>query len=303
MIDRNLVSTLKRALQFYIEIFGKPDSLKQLEGIVGSFLAIQQQAGDLSLATREVQDLVRQVIEIPASEVKSQPASNESIRSLVEATHHRREVLESHILETLNAYIQNFAPNLSLDAVQEKVTDILAILEDGTINQAEASSFIQKVGETFQVEAALGAAVGSKALEMGRNLALAIGQKNLEEEVRSALAAYLEKYEPSLEQAGETLIEQAIRAVTRTHVEFDWDADINLEEKKLLIKQVAFKFNIMQASPPASKSAENIADQINSAIQEFQASRQDGLELSDQPASTLNKDELSISSTWDFENT
>lgn len=300
MVDNGLVSTTKQALQLYVQIFGQPDSTNQLQGIIGSLLTVQQQIGAMSLSTDDIAAVTQQLTQ-HFQEIRSvEHVLEASQQTLVQAAHQRLQVLTTQAKGVLTAYVQNFAPSIATTEIQETVVALLPILEDGQINRGEASALIEDISQHFQLQNALAAVIEPVYLDLAQQLAQAIRQKPLEEAVEATIAAYLEKYEPSLEILGEGLIEHAIEAVTRSRIEFNWDTELNLENRQLLIKQVAFKLNIMKASPPASKTARQFADQINQAIESFQVKRAETLGTPTDITGTSNNDNLSISSSWDF---
>jgi hypothetical protein len=97
-----------------------------------------------------------------------------------------------------------------------------------------------------------------------------------------------------LAEIGEGLIEQAVTAVFNSKVKLDLDFDLDAETQRLLVKQVYLKFNLMEASPPPSKTALEIAQQVQSEVARYR--REQGLDDIDYIPPMNRTDESSGSS-------
>ncbi|MBD2260528.1 hypothetical protein [Pseudanabaena sp. FACHB-2040] len=198
----------------------------------------------------------------------------------------------------LHAYVQRFAPGLSGDDLLSTIEAIIPLVFDGSVTKAEALILVQQVASVFNLRLALTQSIQPEYLKLAQELALCMAQKPMEEAVKETVVAYIKKYEQTLESVGENLIESAIAAIVKGEVEFDWQTELNLEDKKLLIKQVSFKLNIMQADPIPCKAAQEIAAQIYGEVERFRTERQAALGSTDISKGLLEPDSLEISSIW-----
>lgn len=290
MPDTALAQSLAQTLQAYINTYGMPDSQTQLEGIVGTLVSVQQEAQGLVRQAHETEALVKQVL----AEFHSGDAAAWGIdqvqQTLAQQAHQWRETTERRLKGAVNAYVQQFAPNLPIEEVKSVAMATLPMLHDRQLTKSEALALAENVAATFSLGSALQAAVGKTSLGIAKNLAIALTQKPLEDAVTETVAAYVRQFAPTVTSIGDSLIENAVEAILRNRVEFDIDTHLNLENRQLLVQQVAFKLNILQADPPSSRTAEEVAAQVHDEVQRFRE-QQAG---TDATAGTLSHDGLSI---------
>jgi hypothetical protein len=296
MPDTALPQTLAQTLQAYINAYGMPDSQTQLAGIVGTLVSLQQEVQGLVLQAHEAEVLVQQVLGEFRSGNVADWVIGQAQQTLAQQAHQWRETAERRLRGTINAYVQQFAPNLPVEEVKSVVMATLPMIQDRQLTKAEALALAENVAASFSVGSALQAAVGKTSLGIAKNLAIALTQKPLEDAVTETVAAYVRQFAPTVTSVGDSLIENAVEAILRNRVEFNIDTHLNLENRQLLVQQVAFKLNILQADPPSSRTAEEVATQVHGEIQRFreQRSLQKG---TDATAGTLSSDGLSIT-TW-----
>jgi hypothetical protein len=120
----------------------------------------------------------------------------------------------------------------------------------------------------------------------------------MEQAVGETLTAYMQRFAPKLETIGEDLIERALEAVLKNQVDFGLDLDLNLVNRQLLIQQVSFQLNIMKASPLPSKTAQQIAAELQTEISDLQKYRQEHFGTDNAAAGLGGQDGLSVSSPW-----
>lgn len=305
------ISALKQALQLYLQEYGQPESVQQLEGIIGSLITVQQQLEGQWLQAKETTAVVRRVAQeftAGGAEAVLDDLQTAAKRSLVQAARHRWQTLENKARSVLNAYGQAAASSFTgaagveVDQVRAMATAVVPIVADGDINRAEALGLVDRLIQTFELPQFLAAETDPTILKLAKRLALALGQRPLESLVESALATYREKYAPDLESFGFGLIGRIVDAAIEGRVGLDWDVELDLEAKQVLIQQVAFRANILEASPPPSKTAAEIAAQINQEVEQFRDAQAKALGGVNETAGIFSHDGLEISSPWDFSN-
>ncbi|MBD0334449.1 MAG: hypothetical protein ICV62_03095 [Cyanobacteria bacterium Co-bin13] len=198
----------------------------------------------------------------------------------------------------LNAYMQQFAPDLSEGDLPSTIEAIVPLVVNGGVTKPEVLALVQRVASLFDRRLGLSQEIKPEYLRLARELFLCMTQKPLEEAVQETIVAYIKAYEPTLESVGEGLIESTLAAIVNGQVEFDWDIELNLEDKNLLIKQVAFKLNVMQADPMPSKTAQELAAQIQGEVARFRKEQAAALGQADLTGGLVGSDALEISSVW-----
>lgn len=315
MANDMLVSELIAATQAYRQQFGLPDSLEQLQGVVGALLrakaagqppaaavgAVAERvagrfAQPFGLSVSAVDALIQQVVAGFEAEDALAAVVGQAHQALAAQAHQYRQQLETEVKQTLWAYLQQYAPaGLAPADLRSTVESMIPLVQTDGITRAEALDLLSRAAT---IAASLTSVeIQPRYLKLAQQLALCLAQKPLETAVSETVVAYLEKYQPALEAISEGLIENAIRAIANLPIEFDWTTELSLKDKRLLIQQVAFRLNLLQASPPPSKTAREVAAELHSEIERFRQARPGaaGLALTEGVSSS---DGLEISSPW-----
>ncbi|MEO1068885.1 MAG: hypothetical protein AAFW95_07155, partial [Cyanobacteria bacterium J06638_6] len=87
-------------------------------------------------------------------------------------------------------------------------------------------------------------------------------------------------------------------AVLKNQVDFNFDTQLSMVDEKLLIEQVSFQLNILRQSPMPSKTAEELAAEVNTAVEAFLQHRRDRGDVVDVTTGLIGEDGLSVSSPW-----
>lgn len=312
MADDTLVSELIAATQAYSQQFGLPDSLEQLQGVVGALLRakaagqLQPAAAAAAVAERFAQPfgmpvgavdaLIQQVVTGFEADNALAAAVEQAHQALAAQAHQYRQQLETEVKQTLWAYVQQYAPaGLAPENLRSTVESIIPLVQTDGITRAEALDLLSRAATI--VPGLLSVEIQPKYLKLAQRLALCLAQKPLETAVSETVVAYLEKYQPALEAISEGLIENAIRAIANLPIEFDWTTELSLKDKRLLIQQVCFKLNLLQASPPPSKTAREVAAELHGEIERFRQERLGAADLA-LTEGVSSSDGLEISSPW-----
>lgn len=300
MADDALVRELLGAAKAYTQHYGVPESAEQMQGIVSSLLRLKVQGSAIALSAKAAEALIEQVIEAFNGQAMADLVVSAAQEALAQQVYHWQESLTTQIKETLSAYVQRFAPNKTVDNLSSTIETIIPLLQDGHLTRSEVMTLVWKIASTFGVEAALTHVIKPEYLQLAQELALCMAQKPMEKAVEETVLAYLKKHQPEQEAISEGLIENAISAISNLPIEFSWDTELNLKDKRLLIKQVAFKLNILKADPILSGPAEKAADQMHSEIERFRQERKASLGTVNVTWGLSSDDGLEISSAWKF---
>lgn len=323
MAAEELVQALLGIAGVYTKRYGVPESLEQLQSIVGSIISVGERAQErvkepaigliapilattLALPAAAVEALIQQVVtrltESASLGEVIDGAVDEAVgrakQALAEQAYEWRQHLMTEVKETLYTYIQSFAPQFDPGDLPNTIESIIPLVQEGRITRAEVSDLARQMAVGFGTQVALSHGINPRYLKVAQELALCIAQWRMEQAVAETVWAYVQKFEPALEQVSEDLIEKAMGAISSLPVEFDWATELSLKDKRLLIKQVSFKLNIMQASPPSSQTAQELADHLHSEIEQFRQEQALALRKVDVAQGFTSGDGLEISSGW-----
>ena len=300
MANDTLAQEVLAGLAAYAQQYDLPASPIQLEAVIGSLLNVKTQGDNQPLSARQIDHIVQWVKAGLNSQSLKETSIDESKQLLAAQAHRWRQELEHQITGVLNAYVREYSPDLDIDHLQDIVTAIAPMVKSGQATRQEVVGVAQTLFETFASASPLATVVGPTFVDLARDLATVLSQKDTEAAVSETVTAYAETFSPAAETIGESLIENALGAILKNQVMFGIDTDLNLAEKRLIIQQVSFKLNIMEQSPPPSKSAELMAQQLHAEIERFKAERRSSAGDLDVTEGRLSNDGLSISSNWVF---
>lgn len=296
-----LIPTLCHALVAYDQTYGLPDDAADRQAVVGALLCSLPEAATMLATVESGAQLIETVTHTDPATVTT-AALTAAHSALATAAYQRRQQLETDLRDTLDAYLQQVSPNLTTTDLEAALAAAVPLVSNGPITAAEARSLIRQVAPILAPQAARAGQVGSRAIELAQTLATVLRQRPFEQAVCETVIAYGQQFQQQAGAVGETLIETAIEAILRNQQQFgfEFDVDLSLTDRQLMVEQVSFKLNILQASPPPSKTALEIAQQIHSEVDRFRVER--AAELgTDGAAGLLSDDGMSISSGWQFE--
>jgi BMFP domain-containing protein YqiC len=295
-----LAEEMLGGLTAYVKHYGLPESPAQVSAIVGALINVKTQGQKLSLTAQQVDQMIQRVTMDFDAKTIAQAVVDRSKQTLADQAHQWRHDLEQQVRGVLDAYRQHYAPGVNPDSLPELVTAIAPMVKDGRVTKPEVMDLVQQMTRTLAPTTPLSAVLNPNYLALAQDVAIVFQQKNTAAAVSETVTAYVEKFAPAAQEIGEDLIERALGAILRNKVEFGIDTELNLADKRLIIQQVSFKLNILKQSPLPSKSAKQVAEELNSEIERFKAERQRQLGALDLTAGHLSRDGLSISSNWVF---
>ncbi len=270
-IDRSILETLYA----YARRFEVPKSHEDLFAIASSILTFQQKQGELTNLDR-VDDLIQQAIAQFDTEKIATFAVDSAAESLVQQVHQWQESLEIQVLDTLNAYVSQFHPEKIFD-LRETILSIVPLVEDVQLRRVQAESLVQKIQSKFDPQNVLEQIIGAEPLAIAQKLAKLLQHGKIEEYLKETVVAYNQKIGQTLETVTESLVKTALKKILGNAIQFDLDTDIDPESQLLLVKQVTLKLSVMQPSLQPSKSAREIANQMEQEIEIFKAAQREKL--------------------------
>ncbi|MEE3718675.1 hypothetical protein V2H45_18190 [Tumidithrix elongata RA019] len=291
MTNREIEESLLNTLNAYVRHFDIPNSREDLLAIASSILTFQQKQGILkAIAPEQVDALIQQVVNQFEPTNITTFLVDSATDTLVQQVNAWRESLGNQVLNSLNAYVQKFQPDKTLD-LTETIASIIPLIENIQLHQVEAKSLIQRVKSQFNWQNALEQAIGAGPLAIAEKLAKLLQFGNLEGLLKETVLANLSGLDRTLETVTESLVNTELSKILGNHaLQFDLDLNTDLESRQLLVKQVTLKLNLMQRSPLPSKSVQEIANQVDSEIERLKAGRPKEFEIFNQPKPPILRD-------------
>ena len=263
MVDSKHIQQVQGILDAYVQKFGQPESGEALEAIIGASIAA---IDTLKLTKAEIEPLIQTVVLQFDPRVAAVRWLDVQFKLIAQKVYNWRIEKERTALSVLAAYVQQFAPNLLENQLVEVVKSIIPIIEDRWISKAEAKDLIHRVVSKFNLQKALIAPVEPKFWAIAEKVAYFSKHAKLEGTLLEVLDAYIQEFKPDIT---EFFIEQAIERIFSHSDRLDINVDIATEDRQLLIKQVAFKIQLVEPSPSPSKRAIEISRQIDQEVLRF----------------------------------
>ncbi|MDB9525937.1 hypothetical protein PN498_08065 [Oscillatoria sp. CS-180] len=279
-LDATTLTSLRKALYAYIHNYGG-DTIAEARAIAGALLTVKAKVGDLVIHGLEIETWVNELVQgFDLTQVAEQ-VWDEGEQAIATRTKQWRETLENRARITLDAYIQKFSPDLNTLKIQTIVATVLPIVEDAKIARDEGKRLIDVLSNQFDWQSAMQRTIDPKWTLLAETVMQCINKQDAVTSTQDVVVAYVHEFKPSAVEIGEGLVERAVQSVTRSKVELNLDISLDPETKKLLIKQVMFKFNLLEASPPPSKTALEIAHEVHDEVLRYrQEQGLDGIDYS-----------------------
>lgn len=282
MSNTNLTLPLLHSLKAYAKTFAVSGNAEQLSAIASAILRFQPQEGALSLMSTDavIQQVVQQFGVDRGLPDTLDLAIDSKTEQLIQGVHQWQRSLENQVLNTLNAYAQNFQTEQLQNLLPETVLSILPLVEDAQLHKSEFDFLLQQVKSKFNIENALGQVIEPQYLAIAQKLAKSLQLGNV-----------TQLFEQQLLQ-GRSLVEQSVENLTESFVNQELEkflgsdavtVDIDVDAQQMMVKQVVLKLNMMQSSPPPVKSNADISKQLDQEVAKMQALRSQPISFSFQP--------------------
>jgi hypothetical protein len=260
-IERSLLGSLHA----YVKEIEIPNNEDDLLAIASSILTFQLKQANKSLPPNLAELLTQQVVNQFNANAVFNSVINSATKEFVGKANEWRHSLENQVLETLNAFVQKFKPQ-GITNLSETILSIIPLVESVLLGKFQVESLIQKVIKEFDLNTALGQIIGKDTLAIAQKLADFLQFGNVEQELLKAVLDGKPLINQTLENVTESLINSELQKIIgNDSVQFDID---------LMVRKVTLKINIMQASTPPFKSAEEIANEVDDEIKRFLVERE-----------------------------
>jgi hypothetical protein len=277
------VESLLNSLNAYTKRFEIPNSRENLLAIASSILTFQQKQGNPVIAPQEIETLIQNTVDQFNGELLPDIPDiiDANTEALVTGVHQWVQTLESQVLNTLNAYVQNFLPDQALnlsDTLPDTILSIIPLVENAQLRKAEAESLIQRVTSKFNVQNALSQVIGNDVIAIAQQLAKLMQFGSLEEQIKNTLLNNQSLIEQPLETITESLVNKELSKILANNA---LQFNIDLDSQQMMVKQLTLKLNVMQSSSPSTKSAAAIAQQMDAEVEALKSARQVNLKIDD----------------------
>jgi hypothetical protein len=275
MTNSAIERSLLESLHAYVRRFEIPNTREDLLAIASSILTFQQKQGTLAIAPAQVEELIQKVVSQFNVDALATFVVDSTTETLVQEVSQWRQSLENQVLNAINAYVQKFQRDGQLDLI-ETILAVIPLVESAQLHRSQAESLIEQVKSKFDLQSALKQIIGAEPLAIAQKLAKLLQFRDLEELLKKTILGE----QPMLTNTLETLTESFVNSeLAKILGNGTLQFNIDLESQQLMVKQVTLKLNLMQSSPPPSKSNEEIAKQLDDEIARFKAERQRSSEL------------------------
>lgn len=282
--------SLQNALYAYLHKYGGR-TLDEARAIAGAILAVREKSGHLISQGLEIEIWVAQLVEGFDPSRIAEEAWDKGEQAIAEQANHWRETLQIKAQGTVDAYIQQYLPDLNVIKIQTIVATVLPLIEDTRISRDEAKRLIRKISDRFDWPAAVGRVIDPQWLMFAAKAWQCLQNRDATTFVQEVVRAYAAQFQPTAVEIGEELIEKTLQHMVKSQIELDIDFSLDPETQKLLVKQVMFKVNLLEASPVASKSASEIAQEVYDEVTRYRRSQ--GLEDISYLPETKTRNEVS----------
>ncbi|MGD1907022.1 MAG: hypothetical protein ACFB0C_13640 [Leptolyngbyaceae cyanobacterium] len=264
------LNAVQGVLCAYGEAYGLGESLEELRAIAGSILSVKAQAEAILIRGAEWEDWVEAVVTRFQARDWSNTVVSAGDRAISAQVQDWRTALRHKVEHTLTAYAQKVGlDDLPLVTLRQTVVSILPIVEDGQVTRDEVAAVVRHVQDHFDLSTALSQVIDPIWVELAERTFHCLQNGKLELALRDTVNAYIEAYKPTLVEMGTSLVERAMAVVLANKAEFDLDVSLDPETQALIVRQVSFKLKLREASPPPSKTAAEIVDDLQDEIDRY----------------------------------
>ncbi|RZM82572.1 hypothetical protein [Leptolyngbya iicbica] len=270
-LDAATQRSLTAALYAYLNDYGG-DSIDEVRAIAGAILAAKEQAGEWSLPGWEVEQWVDTLV---ADVDLSQPLPSiwqAADQQLAHQAQHWREQLAVKTRATVDAYLQqySFTEGLSL---HQLVATVLPLVTDATLPRDTARQLIETVSSQVDLSSVSDRVIDRKWVLLAEQVHQLWQQRDMANSVTDVMQAYVHKFQPAAVDIGESLIEQAVEAVSNSKLKLGLDTELTPDTRKLLIKQVMLQVKLRDMSSPPVKTALEIAQDLHNEVVRYRHDR------------------------------
>lgn len=291
--DPATLTLLRNALYAYMDAYGEGNSIESVRAIAGALLSVQAQAGAIHLAGMEMVIWVDALVQDFDPKHLPQRLWSRGEAAIAAQAKHWRDTLATRVRGTLETYLHRYTPDLNLEQFQLLVATILPVVEDAHISRDEVIELWQRLRRQVDWQSPISCVIDPQWLPLAETVWQAMRHQDIEATVLEIVQAYQVTFKPALVDMGEELVETALATLinrrTNMNLELDLDLDLDASTRHLLVKQVSFKLKWMEPGASPSKTAVEIAQQVQGEIARYRTAQ--GVNTQDYLPTTTVTDE------------
>jgi hypothetical protein len=270
VISMSATDTLLHSLKAYIKTFGISDD-QHIKAITRTILRFRQQEGASAIALMSPDQLIDQVIQKFKQDPALPNAVDADTQKFISTVHQWQRSLADRVLNTLTAYAHNLAPQqvqeFTTNLLPQALLSALPLVNDEPLAKAEFDLLLQQVQNRFNDPASIAnllqQAIAPQYVAIAQKLTQSLRFRDVTALFEQKLLEGASLVNQSVENLTESFVNQELAKFLGTDaVQVDIDVDV----QHMLVKQVVFKMNIMQASPAPIKSSADIGKQIDEEV-------------------------------------
>ena len=291
-LDADTQQSLKAALYAYLHEYGG-DSQAEVRAIAGALLSVQAQAGELSLPGWEIEQWVDALV---AKVDLSQPLLavwQVTDQHLATQAQQWREQLLIKTRATVDAYLQKYAP-ADIPALEPLVATVLPLITDAPLTRDTARHLIDTVSGEINASTVSDRVIDATWLALAEQVHQAWQHRETATSVADVMEAYIQKFQPTAVDIGESLVERAVEAVSNSKLRLGLDVDLSPETRQLLIKQVMLQLKLRDMSSPPIKTALEIAQDVHDEVMRYRRDRDHASDWSTVTTDAANDDSSTL---------
>jgi hypothetical protein len=236
MNDIATSESLLASLNAYIKHFEIPNTRENLLAISSSIVTFQQKQGNIAIAPDEVENLIQTTVDQFNSKAASSFVVDSNVETLVEQVNQWQQSLDNQVLNTLNAYVQNFLPNQTPN-LPEMILSIVPFVENVQLHKVAAQSLIQRVTSKFDLQTALSQIVAPEPLAIAQQISNLLQFGGVEELLQKNLLGDQQLLNHTIGNVTESLVNDELSKIIGNNM---LQLDIDVDSQQLLVKHLRF---------------------------------------------------------------
>lgn len=270
------------ALPVFQQMFGLPESDVELRSRIGALLTIMD---GVQMPSTEVEAVIDQILLVTQNRAVNE--TGRWVKAARQWLHQQGNELE----QLVSAYVQSFAREIDRHELVQVASTAVAVLNDGKLSPSEGRQLASQLVKTFDLDTALARVVPSNLIALAQRVAQYRSKAALETDIFAIAQAYLQQFGGLITPA---LMKQVIQKGTlnlspEELLSGNWD---DLGGIDSVARTFVFKLQLLEADPPITKTAQQIAQQVHDTVTKFNRSHS-AIDLT-QPV--RDDDDLSLSS-------
>ena len=249
-------------LRAYSITFGQPEDELELRAVVGAIVA---SVAAVQIKNSKLESFIDEAIAAYNSLGTDASLVDVGAQLLAEKAAVWLAEQESAVSNIMSAYLQQFAPedaDWQTSDIVGLAQIIIATLNDGSLSRSGGKELVKRVVTSFDLEKALSRWVAPEWIALAQRVASYAEKGDLQAELQSIAWAYVQQFQSILSPQ---LIEQIMQEGSMNVPAAEFLSDDLGDFSQMLY----YKFQLLEAHPVITKSHEQIAADVHSAVEAY----------------------------------